>query len=77
MNDKPNLVASLQNPTNANFRASDVPDDVEVTVANLVASDGTPSKGLLYRKRGTRPKAGVHLMHPREPLAQQRQRDHP
>lgn len=70
MNDRVPFVASLQNPTDANFRASDVPDDVEVTVANLVAADGVSSKGLLYRKRGTSPRAGVHMMHPRTDQSQ-------
>jgi len=56
---------SLQNPQSANFRMSDLPDGIEVTPVNIVAEDGAPSKGVLYRLKGTRPKVGVHLMHPR------------
>src|ERR1700689_180301 len=32
---------------------------------SLVAEDGAPSKGTLYRPHGQRPKAGVHMLHPR------------
>lgn len=59
------LGSSVQNPQNANFRWSDVPDALEAIPINLVAADGAPSRGVLYRRRGTRPRTGVHLMHPR------------
>lgn len=56
---------NVQAPTGANVPLSAVPDHVEVTPLNFVAEDGKQSKGLYYRRRGTRPKAGVHVMHPR------------
>jgi hypothetical protein len=61
---------SLQNPQSANFRLSEVPDEIEVIPVNLTAEDGAPSKGLLYRLKGRRPKVGVHLMHPRTDQSQ-------
>ena len=61
---------SLQNPVQANVRMSDLPSDVEVTPVNLVAEDGAPSKGLLYKLERTMPKTGVHLMHPRTDQSQ-------
>jgi pimeloyl-ACP methyl ester carboxylesterase len=56
---------SLQNPQSANFRWSDLPDIVEGTTVNLTSEDGAASKGIFYRKKGTQPKVGVHIMHPR------------
>jgi pimeloyl-ACP methyl ester carboxylesterase len=56
---------SLQNPTGATLRLADVPEDVDILPVQLTAEDGAPSKGLLYRLRGVRPRVGVHLMHPR------------
>lgn len=61
---------SLQNPQSANFRLSDVPNEIEVIPVSLSAEDGAPSRGLLYRLRGTRPSVGVHLMHPRTDQSQ-------
>jgi len=57
--------ASLQNPQGANFSLASVPAEIGYEPVGLVAADGAPSKGMLYRKRGTSPKVGVHLMHPR------------
>jgi hypothetical protein len=56
---------SLQNPQSANFRWSDLPEIVEGTTVNLTAEDGAASKGIFYRKKGTQPRVGVHIMHPR------------
>jgi len=64
------LGASLQNPQGANFRLENVPDAIEYFPVNLTSADGAPSKGMAYRLRGTRPKVGVHLMHPRTDQAQ-------
>src|ERR1700728_704119 len=61
---------NLQAPQGANFRISDLPDDLEVIPVNLVAADGGPSKGLFYRKRGASLRVGVHLMHPRTDQSQ-------
>jgi pimeloyl-ACP methyl ester carboxylesterase len=61
---------SVQAPTRANVGMSEVPDDVEVVPVNLVSEDGLPSKGLFYKRRGTTPKTGVHLMHPRTDQSQ-------
>src|SRR5277367_216542 len=60
-----NLGASLQNPQGANFRLENVPKSIEYHPVGLTASDGAPSKGMLYKLKGTSPKVGVHLMHPR------------
>ncbi|MGE4010953.1 MAG: alpha/beta hydrolase [Alphaproteobacteria bacterium] len=62
---KKEFTGSLQNPQGANFAMSELPAGIEVLPFNLKAEDGAPSKGMLYRKQGTRPKVGVHLMHPR------------
>jgi hypothetical protein len=56
---------TLQNPQSATFKLSDVPSGLDVLPIGLTAEDGAASKGLLYRKEKTRPKVGVHLMHPR------------
>ena len=61
---------SLQYPQSANFRLSDIPDKIRVIPVNIVAEDAAPSRGLLYRLKGTRPKVGVHLMHPRTDQSQ-------
>jgi pimeloyl-ACP methyl ester carboxylesterase len=63
--NSPLIGQSLQNPQSANFRWSDLPEFIEGTTVNLSAEDGASSKGLFYQKRGTRPKVGVHIMHPR------------
>ncbi len=60
-----NLGASLQNPQGANFRLETIPQSLEYIPVGLTASDGAPSKGMLYRLKGTTPTVGVHLMHPR------------
>lgn len=64
------LGASLQNPQGANFRLETVPDTIEYFPVGLTSADGAPSKGLFYRLRGTHPKVGVHLMHPRTDQSQ-------
>lgn len=56
---------NVQAPTGANVPLSAVPDHVEVVPLNFVSDDGKQSKGLFYRRKGTRPRTGVHLMHPR------------
>jgi pimeloyl-ACP methyl ester carboxylesterase len=61
-------VGSIQNPTAANMKLADVPDHIEVKPVQLTAEDGAPSRGLLYRPKGERPKIGVHVMHPRADL---------
>lgn len=58
-------LGNLQAPTGANVPLTAVPDHVEVVPLNFIAEDGQQSKGLFYRRRGTKPKTGVHLMHPR------------
>lgn len=70
MAGKPTFAGTLQNPVNANFRLSDVPAGIEVLPVNLVAEDGAGSRGLLYRRHGSRPTTGVHLMHPRTDQSQ-------
>lgn len=60
-----NLGSSLQNPQGANFRLETVPDEIEYRPVGLTSEDGAPSKGMLYRLKGSSPKVGVHLMHPR------------
>src|SRR5277367_2696305 len=65
-----NLGASLQNPQGANFRLENVPKSIEYHPVGLTASDGAPSKGMLYKLKGTSPKVGVHLMHPRTDQSQ-------
>src|ERR1700730_14124011 len=54
----------------ANFRLSQVDADIEFEPVGLVAQDGGGSRGLMYRRRGTRPVVGVHLMHPRTDQSQ-------
>jgi hypothetical protein len=56
---------SLQNPQSANFRWADLPAALEGVPAFLTAEDGAASKGMFYRRKGTQPKVGVHIMHPR------------
>src|SRR5271163_753120 len=63
-------VAHVQNPRGANFRLTDVPDDIEYQPVGLVSSDNAPSRGMFYQRRGTRPAVGVHLMHPRTDQSQ-------
>jgi hypothetical protein len=46
-------------------RLDQVPDTLSVTPVDMVAEDGAFSRGLLYAPRATRPRVGVHLMHPR------------
>jgi hypothetical protein len=54
----------------ANFRLSEVDADIDYEAVGLVADDGGASRGLLYRRRGTRPTVGVHLLHPRTDQSQ-------
>lgn len=61
----PNLTLSLQNPQGANFRLESIPEEIEYRPVGFVSEDNAISKGMFYRLRGTRPKVGVHLMHPR------------
>jgi hypothetical protein len=70
MSDTVDLGASLQNPQGANFRIENVPPDIEFRPVGLTAADGAPSKGMLYKRKGTSPKVGVHLMHPRTDQSQ-------
>jgi hypothetical protein len=63
--DNASPAASLQNPQGANFKLQSVPNEVSYEPVGLVAADGAPSKGMFYRRRGSSPKVGVHLMHPR------------
>jgi hypothetical protein len=59
---------TVQNPIGADIRLTDVPDDIELKPIQLTAQDGAPSRGLIYRRRGSKAKVGVHLMHPRADL---------
>jgi 3-hydroxy-9,10-secoandrosta-1,3,5(10)-triene-9,17-dione monooxygenase len=59
---------TVQNPIGADIRLSDVPDSIELIPIQLTAEDGAPSRGLLYHPRGSKPKVGIHLMHPRADL---------
>lgn len=56
---------SIQNPSAGWLRLADVPQHIEVVPVQLDAEDGASSRGYLYRRRGLRPRTGVHLMHPR------------
>lgn len=56
---------NVQNPTLGAASLSDVPDELEVIPVHLTADDGAPSRGLLYRLKGSKPRAGIHMMHPR------------
>ena len=58
-------MASQTRPIGANFKYSDVPPDIEIRPHNFVSQDGAASKGMLYVKKGTKPRIGVHVMHPR------------
>jgi acetyl esterase/lipase len=49
----------------ANVALEGLGDHVEYTAVDLAAQDGPVSRGLLFRRRGTRPLVGLHLMHPR------------
>jgi pimeloyl-ACP methyl ester carboxylesterase len=49
----------------ANFTLAELPDDVEYHPVNFKAQDGVLSKGMLYKLRGSRPRVGAHVMHPR------------
>jgi hypothetical protein len=44
---------------------SALPAGVEYEPVTLTSADGAPSRGILYRPKGARPRVGVHLMHPR------------
>ncbi len=59
---------AVQNPIGADIRLTDVPDDIELIPVQLTAEDGAPSRGLLYRKKGVKPKVGVWMGHPRADL---------
>jgi hypothetical protein len=65
MSKATDFVPSVSAPTGALMDLSTVGDDVEALPVFLTAEDGATSRGLLWRKRGTRPKVGVHVMHPR------------
>jgi acetyl esterase/lipase len=54
----------------ANFALAHVDDDMDYEAVSLVADDGGVSRGVLYRRRGTHPTTGVHLMHPRTDQSQ-------
>lgn len=56
---------SVQNPQSSNFSWRDLPPDIEAIPVFMTAEDGAASKGMLYRRRGTTPDVGVHIMHPR------------
>jgi len=56
---------SLQNPHTAAMNRDELASDAVVEPVNLVAEDGAPSFGLLYRRGGKTAKVGVHIMHPR------------
>ncbi len=50
----------------ANFLLREVPRGIEIEAQTLTSEDnGSLSRGLLYRPSGTRPRVGVHLMHPK------------
>jgi acetyl esterase/lipase len=57
-------------PRGANFPMAEVGPGIEVEHVGITAEDGVPSRGLLYRRAGSRPKVGVHLMHPRTDQSQ-------
>ena len=61
---------TVQAPTRANVPLDDLPANIEVSPVGLTAADGVLSKGLYYRPRGSSPKVGVHLMHPRTDQSQ-------
>lgn len=44
---------------------ADIPSDVTYEFVTLKAEDGGISRGILYTKRGTKPKTAVTVMHPR------------
>jgi pimeloyl-ACP methyl ester carboxylesterase len=52
-------------PRAANVGVSTVGGNLIVEPVDLVAQDGAPSSGLLYRPAHGTPTVGVHLMHPR------------
>lgn len=54
-----------QNPNLSSVQPSTLSADIEMLPVGMTSEDGAPSRGVLYWKRGTRPKVGVHLMHPR------------
>lgn len=45
-------------------------DDIEIEAVSLTAEDGGVSRGVLHRRSGSRPRVGVHLMHPRTDQSQ-------
>jgi pimeloyl-ACP methyl ester carboxylesterase len=49
----------------ANFTLAELPDDVEYQPLNFKSQDGVLSKGMVYKLRGSRPRVGAHVMHPR------------
>jgi pimeloyl-ACP methyl ester carboxylesterase len=49
----------------ANVLLATLGSDIEYQAVDLVAEDRGTSRGLLYRRHGTMPRVGVHLMHPR------------
>src|SRR5277367_5134977 len=63
-------VANVQNPTTANFLLSEVPQDIEYVPVGITTADGARTKGLFYHRKGSKPKVGVHIMHPRTDQSQ-------
>jgi hypothetical protein len=43
--------------------------DVDSKPVYLTAEDGAPSRGIFWKKAGTRPRVGIHMMHPRADIS--------
>jgi pimeloyl-ACP methyl ester carboxylesterase len=52
-------------PRGARFSMSDVPDDIERIAIELLPEDHAIARGILYRKKGTQPRVGALMLHPR------------
>ncbi|QSB45794.1 alpha/beta hydrolase [Tsuneonella flava] len=60
---------SVQSPTFGIENLADLPSDIQVTPIQLTSEDGAPSRGLLYKRKNSTPKVGVHIMHPRSDVS--------
>lgn len=54
----------------ANVQLKDLPFFFEREPLTFMSDDGAASRGVLYKKTGTKPKVGVHVMHPRTDQSQ-------
>lgn len=54
----------------ANVQLKDLPSTFEREPLTFLSEDGAASRGVLYKKAGTKPTVGVHVMHPRTDQSQ-------